>query len=837
MSGAELLDTTQRAFMVGGQCVTDLEKSYGHLAFIDFVLKDAEQLSTLNTPRALSRNESLHSHNNHPLRESRELGQTDDTINAQLEDNLNEQNQLNEQIDELTNQNAELTAQLAGKEKEQNGLANQIDRLQYDLSRLKEEKAKLLEDLAAEKAEKKELSKKVEIERQNSADKLITEDKLETLREQLAQKGELVAKLESEIENKGEQIEQLRSQLHQSQLENARIASDLKHAQQMGSSEKGKVDEMLESLKAEKVELETLREQLAQKGELVAKLESEIENKGEQIEQLRSQLHQSQLENARIASDLKHAQQMGSSEKGKVDEMLESLKAEKVELQNQLKERTDSFNEKEQQSKDERDRLASELAQSVAEYKRDLAIAEARLQDSEELKKMGGKEVEQLKAEVDSLRQQVDSLVKKNSDAEVKNSELSVKLSLLEQMKEKESPVQEKTTPGVLASAPRRQMRLEQDEDLIAPPDGGDGMKLLHSSPVPPPSSAAAPSLQSAGISNLDQLAGGKQAAYYSQLEGLENEIERKRASGPTQSQPHQFYPQPHQPQNYANPGDVSAQAQVRAGVFMPPSQSGELWASLEQYRKEIEAQCRLEFNEKMAQVKTHLDEQNSWLSNLEKDRSEQENMLKREYNRRISDLELEIRKYRDLYGVTIPVRDNRGGGGDFHSVQRSGGGANDDPELKRLHSLLEKERKQREKLESRLEKMVDRDIDARAQILAERQRHGDISNSSTPLRRSYNSSLPPNANISGYYSTQGPPRTSSEFDAVLERVKQKLDHSISRHLGTTKLELELFGQHPYAAWDRSGGGFSSLNRNKYPRYTGGASLSPNVMHKSSKQF
>ena len=105
----------------------------------------AEQLSTLNTPRALSRNESLHSHNNHPLRESRELGQTDDTINAQLEDNLNEQNQLNEQIDELTNQNAELTAQLAGKEKEQNGLANQIDRLQYDLSRLKEEKAKLLE--------------------------------------------------------------------------------------------------------------------------------------------------------------------------------------------------------------------------------------------------------------------------------------------------------------------------------------------------------------------------------------------------------------------------------------------------------------------------------------------------------------------------------------------------------------------------------------------------------------------------------------------------------------------------------------------------------------------
>ena len=79
-------------------------------------------------------------------------------------------------------------------------------------------------------------------------------------------------------------------------------------------------------------------------------------------------------------------------------------------LQNQLKERTDSFNEKEQQSKDERDRLASELAQSVAEYKRDLAIAEARLQDSEELKKMGGKEVEQLKAEVDSLRQQVGSL-------------------------------------------------------------------------------------------------------------------------------------------------------------------------------------------------------------------------------------------------------------------------------------------------------------------------------------------------------------------------------------------------------------------------------------------
>ena len=29
----------------------------------------------------------------------------------------------------------------------------------------------------------------------------------------------------------------------------------------------------------------------------------------------------------------------------------------------------------------------------------------------------------------------------------------------------------------------------------------------------------------------------------------------------------------------------------------------GNLWASLEQYRREIEAQCRLEFNEKMAQA------------------------------------------------------------------------------------------------------------------------------------------------------------------------------------------------------------------------------------------
>ena len=40
-----------------------------------------------------------------------------------------------------------------------------------------------------------------------------------------------------------------------------------------------------------------------------------------------------------------------------------------------------------------------------------------------------------------------------------------------------------------------------------------------------------------------------------------------------------------------------------------------------------------------------------------------------------------------------------------------------EDPELKRLHTLLEKERRQREKLESRLDRMVDRDIENRAQI------------------------------------------------------------------------------------------------------------------------
>ena len=86
----------------------------------------------------------------------------------------------------------------------------------------------------------------------------------------------------------------------------------------------------------------------------------------------------------------------------------------------------------------------------------------------------------------------------------------------------------------------------------------------------------------------------------------------------------------------------------------------------------------------------------------------------------------MEIRKYKELYGVTIPIRDSR----DFHAspttAQGSGSGLGtgigigmgDDPELKRLHSLLEKERKQREKLESKLEKMVDRDIDARAHLL-----------------------------------------------------------------------------------------------------------------------
>ena len=72
---------------------------------------------------------------------------------------------------------------------------------------------------------------------------------------------------------------------------------------------------------------------------------------------------------------------------------------------------------------------------------------------------------------------------------------------------------------------------------------------------------------------------------------------------------------------------------------------------------------------------------------------------------------QLEIRKYKDLYGVTIPVRDP---GVVVTSSMTSLG---EDPEMKRLHTLLEKERRQREKLESRLDRMVDRDIESRAQI------------------------------------------------------------------------------------------------------------------------
>ena len=43
-----------------------------------------------------------------------------------------------------------------------------------------------------------------------------------------------------------------------------------------------------------------------------------------------------------------------------------------------------------------------------------------------------------------------------------------------------------------------------------------------------------------------------------------------------------------------------------------------------------------------------------------------------------------------------------------------------------------------------------------------------------------------------------------SEFDALLQKVRRQLDNSISRHLGTTKTELEMFSQHPYATRDRS---------------------------------
>ena len=74
---------------------------------------------------------------------------------------------------------------------------------------------------------------------------------------------------------------------------------------------------------------------------------------------------------------------------------------------------------------------------------------------------------------------------------------------------------------------------------------------------------------------------------------------------------------------------------------------------------------------------------------------------------------QFEIKKYKELYGVTIPVRDRT----DFSSASLRHS-FSEDPELKRLHALLEKERKQREKLENRLEKMVDRDIDARAHLL-----------------------------------------------------------------------------------------------------------------------
>ncbi len=66
------------------------------------------------------------------------------------------------------------------------------------------------------------------------------------------------------------------------------------------------------------------------------------------------------------------------------------------------------FSEKEQWSRGESDKLAQELNRSVADYKKDLAVAEATLKANEEAKKMNALEVETLKNELATMRKQVE---------------------------------------------------------------------------------------------------------------------------------------------------------------------------------------------------------------------------------------------------------------------------------------------------------------------------------------------------------------------------------------------------------------------------------------------
>ncbi|XP_070557904.1 ankyrin repeat domain-containing protein 26-like isoform X2 [Ptychodera flava] len=173
--------------------------------------------------------------------------------------------------------------------------------------------------------------------------------------------------------------------------------------------------------------------------------------------------------------------------------------------------------------------------------------------------------------------------------------------------------------------------------------------------------------------------------------------------------------------------------------------------AEMDRFKQDMEVKARQEVNQKLEEVNAYLEEQAQARERLDDIRSKNEVQMKQDYETQINEMRAEVARMKAGHQESLVQKETA------------------EAEAQRYKELYEKELKMRDKMREELEKATDKLSDAKAQLSLERQRSRHIRENGLDLSNGF----------------MTPHIGQGSVDPMTQKVRNELDKSIARHLGS----------------------------------------------------
>ncbi|XP_077870104.1 uncharacterized protein LOC100371645 [Saccoglossus kowalevskii] len=199
----------------------------------------------------------------------------------------------------------------------------------------------------------------------------------------------------------------------------------------------------------------------------------------------------------------------------------------------------------------------------------------------------------------------------------------------------------------------------------------------------------------------------------------------------------------------------------------------------MDKFKQSVESQARQEVNKKLEEVNNYLEEQAQARERLDQIRDANEIRMKSDHEKQLNDMRTDIARMKAANQESLVQKETH------------------EAEAQRFKELYESELRMREKLTDQLERATEKMTDAKAQLSMERQRSRHLAENSPDLGGSF----------------MQPGMGTASVDPITQKVRNELDRSIARHLGSLDTSPGVMQENMPNNWDSKNGSLSPLDK------------------------